>query len=202
MLVGAIEDAEQSESTVLKLIRTASLSEVNASNADGSQPLVAAVRRGSLPLVEALVDRGAQVNPGRGRIPGSGTGGGDAYNGVPLFWAVVLGHDAIAASLLAEGATLNPTATSGAADAPRPSAPALPLPLPRSAADLPIAMGEVHMAGLLCKRDNTAAALPAGTSQQLGDALSRRLAAELDPAHARQTYGWLAELRKQLRDRA
>ena len=52
------------------------------------------------------------------------------------------------------------------------------------------------MAGLLCKRDNTAAALPAGTSQQLGDALSRRLAAELDPAHARQTYGWLAELRK------
>ena len=63
MLAGAIANTEQSESAVLKLVSTSSSDEVNAFDADGSQPLVAAVLRGSLALVEALIDRGAQVNP-------------------------------------------------------------------------------------------------------------------------------------------
>ena len=69
-------------------------------------PITAAARRGSLALVQALINHGASVNP---------VGGADRHG--PLFWAVALGHEEVCEALLLAGAMLDSNGGAGGASA-------------------------------------------------------------------------------------
>ena len=145
-------------------------------------PITAAARRGSLPLVRALIDHGASVNP-----VGADRG--------PLFWAVALGHEEVCEVLLLAGAMLDCGAGSGSGGGDA--------CLPQASVQLALVVGELHIAKLLCSMEDAGGGGGGGggggSSSRANSAfereLGRRLRCEVDEAYARVEYSWLTRLR-------